>query len=120
MQRAVKFGLWALGLGLLVGLIGTGIAGPEGRLAVWLGVGVALVVQLVLFVALFVLAFAERPLVAHGLGILGRLLALVALALYWLPWTGIPAAPVLFSLVAVFFVTTLLEPLFLFRLTTGR
>jgi hypothetical protein len=112
-ERAVKFALVAGGVSLLVAVVGGAMAGPDGRPAVWMGAGVAFVIQWVLFTVLFVAAFAARPLVAHGVGILGRLLAVGAAALFWVPWAGVPAAPFLLALVAVFFMTTLVEPLVL-------
>jgi hypothetical protein len=101
----------AAGCSGLVGLIGGGVAPPESARAVWLGAGIALVIQVVLFVVLFVVAFARQPMLAHGLGMLGRLVAVGVVALFWVPMAGVPAAPLLFSLVAVLFLTTLVEPL---------
>jgi hypothetical protein len=51
---------------------------------------------------------------------LGRLSAVGLLALFWVPMSGHPAAPLMFSLVSVFFVTTLLEPVFLIRPSPTR
>ncbi len=120
LEREAKFALSAAGTAALVGLAGAALAGPEGRIAVAVGVVVALLVQVGLFRLLFVGLFADRPLLAHGMGMLFRLAAIVIAALIWVPWAALPAAPFLFSLVAVFFVTTLLEPLFMFSFTTAR
>jgi hypothetical protein len=113
LQRALQYGLVSAGVALVVGVMGGLISGAESRQAVWFGVVAAYLIQLVLFVALFVVAFASKPLLAHGLGMLGRLMAVGTFALFGVPWVGLPAAPLLFSLVAVLFVTTLFEPLFL-------
>jgi hypothetical protein len=51
------------------------------------------------------------------LGMLGRFVALVVLSFVWVPLAGLPAAPLLLSVVAVMFLTTLMEPLFLFSRT---
>jgi hypothetical protein len=110
-KRALAFGLIAVGVSALVGLIGGWIAAPGDARAVWLGAGIAFLVQLVLFVAFFVFAFARQPLLAHGRGMLGRLLAVGVVALFGVPAAGVAAAPLLFSLVAVLFLTTLVEPL---------
>lgn len=110
-RRAFQFGALAVGFSALVGLVGGAIAAPEDARAVWIGAGIALVIQFVLFVAFFVVVFAKQPLLAHGLGMLGRLFAVGVVALFWVPWAGVAAAPLLFSLVAVLFLTTLAEPL---------
>lgn len=120
MDRALKFALVAAGFSLLVGAVGGWIAGPEHRQVVWLGVGLAYAIQVVFFVGFFVVAFASQPLLAHGLGMLGRLMIVGSVALFWVPWAGVPAAPFLFSLVAALFVTTLVEPLFLVRIPSAR
>jgi hypothetical protein len=120
LQRALKFGLSSAAIALVIGWMGSAIAGPEATGAVWTGVAVALVIQVVICLVLFLWVFSGKPLLAHGLGMLGRLMAVGTLALFWVPWAGLPAAPLLFSAVAVFFVTTLLEPIFLFSLSTSR
>lgn len=96
------------------------LVGPESRQAVWVGVLVALVFQLLLFVVLFVVALAKQPMLAYGLSMLGRFFVVASVALFWAPWLQLPAAPLLFSLVTVFFVTTLIEPLFLLGKPTAR
>jgi hypothetical protein len=110
--RAVKFVAAALGTALAVGLLGAMLVQGDATRAVWLGAAIAFLVQVALFCILFLWAFSGRPLLAHGLGMLGRVVAVVYL-LFWVPQTGLPAAPLLFTLVAVFFATTLLEPLFM-------
>lgn len=120
LEREAKFALSATGTAVLVGLAGAALTGPQGRVAVAAGVAVALFVQLGLFRLLFVALFADRPLLAHGMGMLFRLVAVAIAALIWVPWASLPAAPFLFSMVAVFFVTTLLEPLFMFSFKTAR
>ena len=54
----------------------------------------------------------SRRLLAHLVGMLGRLLVFGVAALVWIPRWGLPPAPTLFSLVTVFFVTTLAESRF--------
>ena len=114
MGKALKFVLMAVGSTLMVGLTGTVIAAPAAAPAVWLGAGLALVIQSMLVLILFVLVFAGQPLLAHGLGMIARFVAFGLVAMIEVPMLGVPAAPFLFSLVAVFFVTTLLEPVLLF------
>jgi len=120
LRRALSFALAAATFSLLIGVVGAAIAGPDGRRAVWIGVGLALGIQLVLASSLFLWLFSGRPLLAHGVGMVARFATVGTVALFWVPWAGLPAAPLLFSLVTVFFLTTLLEPLFLFSLSTAR
>lgn len=120
MDRALKFAAASVVLAGLVAGLGGVIAGTEGRSAVWLGAGLGLVIQWLLFVCLFMVALRGSPLLAHGLSMVARFLVLGVVAFFWVPWSGFAAAPLLFSLVAVFFGTTLLEPLFLIRFTTAR
>jgi hypothetical protein len=106
--------LATLGVVALVGCAGGWIAGPGSRGAVWLGAGIAAVAQVFLFVLLFVIVFSKRPLLAHGLGMAGRfaVLAAVMVALMLTPDGG-PGTTLLLPLIAVQFLTTLLEPFFL-------
>lgn len=94
--------------GALVWLAGWALA-RDGVRGVSAGVGVGMAFQLLLF-ALLVTAFPGRPLIAYGVGMVGRMVLVVAAALVVVPVSGLPAAPFLFSLVTVLFTTTLLEP----------
>lgn len=98
-------------IALVVGLIGAWAGGAAG--AVWAGVGIAFVSQVLVFWLLFVWLFPRRVLLAHGLGMLARLAIFAALAFLLLRTAGPAAAAALLALVAVFFVSTVLEPLFL-------
>lgn len=98
---------------VLVGSVGALMVSGSERALVWLGVAIAFTVQLVLFVLLFQIAFAERPLVAHGLGVVGRFLAFGVTAFLCLVTGLTAAAPLLLPLITVFFLTTLVEPFFL-------
>jgi len=115
LTETLKFIGYAAVLTILVGVVGSWVAGPEASGAIWLGAGLAFLIQFVLFVVLFVIAFSSRPLLAHGLGMLGRFAAFGAVMLLWVPFAGVPAAPLLFSLVTVLFMTTLVEPLILIQ-----
>ena len=83
MQKAVRYSLLAAALSLLVGVAGTLMVAPESRQAVWIGVFVALVFQLLLFVLFFALAFRKQPMLAYALGMLGRLFVVGSVALFW-------------------------------------
>jgi hypothetical protein len=92
----------------LVWLAGWAMA-PEAVDAVTAGVALGALFQLLLF-GIMVAVFPGRPLPAFGVGMLGRMVLVVAAALAFQPATGLAAAPFLFSLVTVLFTTTLLEP----------
>lgn len=71
-----------------------------------------LVIQLVAFVVARSVG-REKIMIGWGLGSLLRLVALAAYAWVVVPALGLPMAPALLSLAAVFFVTMLIEPLLL-------
>ena len=92
----------------LVWVAGRAMA-PEGVRGVTVGVLLGAAFQLLVF-ALMVAVFPGRPLAAFGIGLIGRMVLVVAAALLIVPAAGLPPAPFLFSLVTVLFTTTLLEP----------
>ncbi len=85
---------------------------PTARQAIWFSAGVALAVQVVGFVFVRVLMPANM-LAGWGAGLLLRFLTLVFHALVGTKVMGYPPAPALMSLAAFFFVSTLVEPVFL-------
>jgi hypothetical protein len=78
------------------------------------------VVQVAGFWLFSVWALPDRPVVAHGVSMLVRLVAVGLVALVWVPRSGAPAGPTLLSLVAVFFLTMLVEPIALLMGTPRR
>ena len=87
-------------------------AGPLVAQAVWTSAVLAFGVQLVTFAIAWPF-LARNPLMGWGLGSLLRLLALVLYALVGVRSFGLAAAPALLSLAGFFFVSMLLESLFL-------
>jgi hypothetical protein len=84
--------------------------------AIWTSIGIGLIVQVLTL--LLARSFGrERMLVGWGIGAVIRLVALLVYGWAIVPALGLPLAPALLSLVAVFFVTTLIEP---FLLSNGR
>jgi hypothetical protein len=71
-----------------------------------------LVIQVVAFVVARSLG-KDKMMIGWGLGSLIRLVTLAAYAWVVVPALGLPLAPALISLVAIFFVTMLIEPLLL-------
>lgn len=111
--QALRYTGAALGVALLVVLAGVRIAGPDHRDAVVVGAAIGAAVQVAVFWALAVWLFPGRGWTAYGLGLLVRLAAFAVAAFVVAPRAGLPLAATLFSLVAVFWPTTMLEPLFL-------
>lgn len=104
------FGLLAVAVVLVLLLVV--FNGPGGRRAVLVSAVVALAVQVVAF-TLARLAAPGNVFKAWGAGTILRFVTLVVYALVLLKPLGLPAVPALMSLVALFFVTTVLESLLL-------
>lgn len=98
-----------LAMGALVYAGGVALAGPGAHDGIAAGVAIACAFQLFLLLVAR-LVFPGKQLAAYGVGMLGRMILVVAAALVLVPATGLPAAPTLFSMVTVLFATTLLEP----------
>lgn len=109
----IRYALGALAMAALAVLLGIGMAGPDARDGVLVGGGVALALQVASFWLLAVLFFPGRRLLAFGLGIAARFLTVGIAALLLIPRLALPPAPTLLTLVAVFVLTTLLEPVVL-------
>lgn len=85
---------------------------PMAQQAVWFSAGIALGIQIIGF--LFVRVLVPQHMIAGwGAGMLLRFLTLVLHALIGTRLMGFPPAPALLSLAAFFFVSTLIEPVFL-------
>ena len=85
---------------------------PEASRAIWTSVGVAVAVQ-VLALILGRSFGKDRVMLGWGLGALLRLLTVFVYGFAIVPMLGLPMAPALLSLVAILFVTTLIEPFLL-------
>ena len=110
---AIYAGISALLVGLSALIVGFWLEGHI-RMGVWVGLGVAWLVQLAAF-AILIAATRKRPALVVVGWTAGTFLRLGALALMaWLSlakvW-GLPAAPTLLALVSGLFVLLLLEPL---------
>jgi hypothetical protein len=95
-------------------VLGTGlaVAGPAGRPGVVYGVGIAFAFQVVVFWLLAGVLFPTRRMLVYGLGMVGRFLLVALVAVAVVPALAMPAISTLFSLLAVLFLATLLEPAF--------
>lgn len=112
MRNALSFTGISTVVAVAVALFGISVVSASARGGVWAGAMVALACQTLLFWLFFVGIFRNQRLLAHLLGMFGRFFAFGVAALVWVPRAGLPAAPTLFSLVTVFFVTTLVESVF--------
>lgn len=93
-------------------LFGLLFRSPADHRAIAVSAAVALGVQLFAFAVMLVVR-GTSVFAAWGLGILLRFVALVVYAFLVLRGLGLPPASALFSLVAFFFLSTLVEPVLL-------
>lgn len=111
-ERAVRFSAVCLAAAVLVALIGSAWA-PAERPAVLAGAGLGALVQAAGFWIFAVWLFPGRLWEGYGLGLLARFAAFAAVALWMVPALGLPLAATLFAMVGVFWLTTVVEPLFM-------
>ena len=97
------------GVGWVLGLV---FVAPGEARAVWVSAVVAFVVQLVGF-ALARVAGKDNMIAGWGVGMLLRMLVLGVYAFVVTPALELPSGAALIALVSFFFVSTLVEPLFL-------
>jgi hypothetical protein len=109
-RRPAVFAALVVVVALLVALLGARMSADAG--GVWMGAMIGGAFQLISFAAM-VWLLPGRPMLAFGLGMLGRFALVALVALLWLPVSGSAPAPTLFALVSVLFATSLLEPLYL-------
>lgn len=113
MKKTVIFALVSLGVIAAVGwMLSFAFSAPGDRRAIAISAAIAFVVQLGAFV--LARAWATTNVVAGwGLGMLLRFAVLAVYALIFVKVLALPASAALVSLVAFFFVSTLLEPVLL-------
>jgi hypothetical protein len=111
-KRGLVYTAAALAVAAVIALIGLGMA-PQYRQGVLAGAGMGAVVQVAVFWLFFVWLYPDRGWHGYGLGLLVRLAVFAVAAFVVVPQAGLPLAATLFSLVGVFWLTTLLEPVFL-------
>lgn len=95
-------------------LLTLALTGSNASLAIGVSAAVAAAVQIGAF-SLTRSMVSQNPVAAWGAGALVRLFALFAYAIVAVKVAGLPAAPALVSLFVFFFVSMLLEPVFLRR-----
>jgi hypothetical protein len=113
MRRSLLFPVIALALTVAAALVlGVAFDDPGERRAVWTSAAVAYAVQLLAF-AIARFLRRDNVMLGWGMGVLVRLVTLVAFALVFVNALGLAPTAALISLATCFFLTTLVEPLFL-------
>ena len=113
MRSVLRFALASVALVVLAGLALSSLYDADAeRRAIWVSAAVALVVQLFAF-AVVRLVPREHVVAGWGLGALLRFAVLGLYALVIVKAVGLPAAAATVSLALFFFLSTLVEPLFL-------
>jgi len=110
-KHGQRFALLAAVAAVAVAALGVLLAGAGAWRAVTVGVALAWGVQVALFWALAVWLFPGRLALVYGLGMAARFVLLGVTAFIVVPLSGLSPEATLFSLVALMFTTTLLEPL---------
>lgn len=116
MTRAVARYAFAMlaTIALVAWLLTLGLSGPGATSAIALSAGVAAIVQIAAFAV--TRSMMPRNVVAGwGVGSLVRLFTLILYGLFAVKVLGLAPVPALISIAVFFFLSTLLEPLFLRR-----
>jgi hypothetical protein len=111
--QGIRYTAVTLALAALVAAAGLAYDGGAYREGVMAGAGIAAVVQVAAFWIFAVWLFPGRAWHGYGMGLLARLAAFAAAVFLVVPRAGLPFAATLFSLVGVFWLTTMVEPVFL-------
>ena len=112
-RQAVRYTLCATLVALVAGTVVGLVAGSAGLRGVLAGAGLGWLVQVASFWVFSVWLFPGRAWMGYGLGLLVRFAIFALAAFLVVPRAALPFGPTLFSLVAVFWLTTMLEPAFL-------
>lgn len=118
MKQGIRYTAAALAVTALVVLVGLWAA-PRFRDGVLAGAAVAGLVQVAVFWIFFVWLYPGRGWHGYGLGLLVRLAVFALAAFVLVPQAGLPMAATLFSLAGVFWLTTMMEPVFLNNRTSN-
>lgn len=112
-EHGRRFATLSAVVAVVVAGLGVLFAGAGAWRAVMAGVALAWAVQVALFWVLAVWLFPGRAALVYGVGMVGRFALLGFTAFLVVPLAGVSPGATLFSLVAVMFTTTMLEPLVL-------
>jgi hypothetical protein len=109
MKRWLLYSTLATCLALFAGLVGARLVDAPERVGVLVGAALALAIQVGVVGLVGHLLFPGRRMLLFAVGMGTRLVAVFAVFLA-APLLGLPLAPTLLTLVTVFLLTTLLEP----------
>lgn len=111
--QGLRYTAASLLIAAFVAAVGWGMGGSARYSGVLAGAALGLITQVAVFWIFFVWLYPGRAWHAYGLGFLVRLAVFALAAFVVAPRAGLPFAATLFSLFGVFWLTTLIEPLFL-------
>ena len=114
-REGAVYSLGTLMIAAVVLAIGGSMTGGGAMAELVCGSIVAAGLQIVIYWAFFVVALPGREAVAHGLGVMVRMMAVAAMAFVGAPALGLSLAPTLLSMVGCLFGSTLLEAVILQR-----
>ena len=112
-ERALRYSAICAAAVVLAVLIGFSWAPAGERDAVVVGAGLGALVQAAGFWIFAVWLFPGRLWEGYGLGLLARFAVFAAVALWLVPALGLSLGVTLFAMVGVFWLTTVVEPLFM-------
>jgi hypothetical protein len=112
-SQAVRYTAVSLLIAAVIAGIGVVLGGGAYRSGVLAGAALGFITQVAVFWIFVVWLFPGRGWHAYGLGLLVRLAVFALAAFVLVPVAGLPLGATLFSLVGVFWISTLIEPLFL-------
>lgn len=114
MNATLRFALATAAIIAAAGwVLGRIFVAPGEPRAIWTAAAIAFVVQLAGFLVAQRAARRGNAIAGWGIGILLRVVALAIVAFVAVPALALPSSAVLLALVTYFFLSTLVEPLFL-------
>jgi hypothetical protein len=116
MSPTVRFAALTVGIVVVAGgVLSLLFAAPAERRAIWISAAVAVMVQALVFVGVQRGVRGGNVIAAWGAGAIARIVVLAVYALVIVKAVALPSAAALVSLATFFFLSTLVEPLFLER-----
>jgi hypothetical protein len=111
--QALRYTGAVAGIAALVAAVMAAMLGSAALPAILAGAGLGALVQVASFWVFMVWLYPGRAWMGYGLGLLVRFAFFALVAFVVVPRAGLPLGPTLFSLVGVFWLSTMLEPVFL-------
>lgn len=114
-RTGLEYTLALLLVSAVIGGAGALVLDPRWSEGILMGAGAAFLIQALIFWALLARAEPQKVGVAHAAGVLVRFVSVALMAFVVIPALALPAAATLLSMVGCFFLTTLIEAVFLKR-----